>query len=120
MSASVDEDEQNNEGAIRNTQVNGDWSKLQSYSSIIMPRIKSTVRYKPKEGNSWKTAKILSRGGKVSGRYKDFLNIEDGDTNEKDCINWKEDVDMWNPIETETILIVGTKLKGEVRSIFIF
>lgn len=110
ISASVDDDQQINDSAIRNTQVNGDRSNQQSFSSIIMPRIKSIVRYKPKEENSWKTAKILSRGGKVSGRYKDFLNIEDGDTNEKDCINWKEDVDMWSPIETETILIVGTKL----------
>ena len=37
-----------------------------------------------------KVGKILSRTGKISGKYKSFLNIEDVETKETDCLDWTE------------------------------
>ena len=72
--------------------------------------MKSTVQYKPKDETSWKTVTILGRGGKATGKYKNFLNVMDTQTKEQDCIDWKNDVEEWIPIDSEVVLITGSKL----------
>ena len=75
------------------------------YPNLILPRIKSTVRYKPRDEEIWRFIEVTSSGGKVSGKYKDYLNVKDTVTNEQMCINWKQDVQKGNPVEDEEILI---------------
>ena len=80
------------------------------FSPVLLPRLKSTVQYKPKDETSWKTVTILGRGGKATGKYKNFLNVMDTQTKEQDCIDWKNDVEEWIPIDSEVVLITGSKL----------
>ena len=42
------------------------------FSPVLLPRLKSTVQYKPKDETSWKTAKSLGHRGKATGKYKNF------------------------------------------------
>ena len=47
-----------------------------------LPKIKKKVRYLPKDNSTnWKTATIISRAGKSTGKYKNFLNLCDNDGN---------------------------------------
>ena len=62
------------------------------FSPVLLPRLKSTVQYKPKGETSWKTVTILGRGGKATEKYKNFLNVMDTQTKEQDCIDWKNDM----------------------------
>ena len=50
------------------------------FSPVLLPRLKSTLQYKPKDETSWKTVAILGRGGKATGKYKNFLNVMDTQT----------------------------------------
>ena len=81
----------------------------QTFLSATLPKMKSTVKFKSAGDGSWKVVKILSGAGKVSGKYKRFLNIEDVETKETDCLDWTE-VEEWIPVNTETVLLTETKL----------
>ena len=74
----------------------------QTFSSATLPKMKSTVKFKSAGDGNWKVVKILSRAGKVSGKYKSFLNIEGVETKETDCLDWTE-VEEWIPVNTETV-----------------
>ena len=55
----------------------------------INPKIGSIVKYTGNDNNKWKTAKILSRGGKARGKYSTFYNTEDCVSHEKQCTDFK-------------------------------
>ena len=80
------------------------------FSPVLLPRLKSTVQYKPKDETSWKTVTVLGRGGKATGKYKNFLDIMDTQTKNQDCIDWKNDVEEWSPTDSEFVLMTGSKL----------
>ena len=80
------------------------------FSPVLLQILKSIVQYKPKDETSWKNVTILGRGGKATGKYKNFLNIIDTLTKEQYCTDWKNDVEEWSPTDSEVILITGSKL----------
>ena len=60
-----------------------------------------------KEGD-WKKAKIVSRGGKSSGKFANWWNITYNENNQKDCIDL--DSNIWtseNPPENEELMAVS-------------
>ena len=71
--------------------------------------MKSTVKFKSAGDGNWKVVKIIGKAGKVSGKYKSFLNTEDVESEETDCLN-KTEVEEWIPVNTETVLLTRTKL----------
>ena len=81
------------------------------FSPIVLPRMKSTVQYFSTKDDKWKTVDIISRVGKATGKYRNFLNIKDKETDQIKCIDWKEEVKEWVPVNTEQVLMTGTKLQ---------
>ena len=64
-----------------------------------MPKFGTKVRYLPSDNDTlWKEAEILSRAGKVTGKYKNWLNIKDKDEEAK-SIDRIQCVDDWQAIE---------------------
>ena len=61
--------------------------------------MKSTVQY------------IISWGGKATGKYRNFLNIKDKETDQIKSIDWKEEVKEWVPVNIEQVLLTGLKLQ---------
>ena len=106
-----DKDEQNamsesTEGTQNQRKVNDSSSNTSNiYSSSINPPIKSTVKYQEKDSEIWKTAFIESRAGKANGKYKDWYNVKDTETQNIECFDWKERVENWCPIETEFVFL---------------
>ena len=62
------------------------------------PKVRTKVRYLPSDDTLCKEAEILSRVGKVTGKYKNWLNIKDKDEEAK-SIDWIQCVDDWQAIE---------------------
>ena len=52
------------------------------FSPIVLPRMKSTVQYLSDKDDKWKTVDIISRGGKATGKYRNFLNIKNKETDQ--------------------------------------
>ena len=73
--------------------------------------MKLTVQYLSDEDDKWKTVDIISWGGKATRKYRNFLNIKNKETYQIKCIDWKEEVKEWVPINTEQVLMTGTKLQ---------
>ena len=47
----------------------------------------SRVRYRNNLTTKWIIVRILGRGGKIGGKYQNFINVEFEENKEKDCID---------------------------------
>ena len=68
-----------------------------------LPRGKSRITYVLRDSSDWKSATVLGRAGKATGKYKFFLNVlDDGDEIGK-CVDWR-DVDDWKPLNQDVLV----------------
>lgn len=58
-----------------------------------LPKVGMTVRYLPVGESVWKECVILSRAGKVTGKYKNWLNIQSDEGEQS--IDWSRAVQEW-------------------------
>ena len=77
--------------------------KQHSEESLACIKRGTEIKYRNKNEDEWKTAKVINRAGKATGKYKNCWNIRDhdsGDVKEIDTgvIEWKN---VENPHETE-------------------
>ena len=85
---------------------------VKTFTSIMCPAMKSLFSYKTKDDAlMWKQGKLLNCAGKVSGKYRDFVNIEDTEASNIACINWIDEVLEWQPIDEHITLIIGSKIE---------
>ena len=63
--------------------------------SFSLPKKGSHIKYLPKNSNEWISAQVLGRGGKIGGKYANWMNMKncDGNTQSIDMENY---VDKWN------------------------
>ena len=69
-----------------------------------LPVIKSSVIARPFGSDEFRHLKIVSRAGKVSGKYANWLNVIDTDTNNAESVNW-DFIEEWKEIPNEEALI---------------
>ena len=79
-----------------------------------IPKIGNLIQYKLNNNEHWNTAKVISRGGKSSGMYANWLNVEDESSGEKACLGfssmeWKLG-DMTESTEEDTITTLITSV----------
>ena len=61
-----------------------------------IPKIGNVIQYKLFNNiEHWNTAKVISRGGKSSGKYANWLNVEDVSSGEKACLDFSESIVEW-------------------------
>lgn len=72
--------------------------------NIKLPNVKQVVEYKTVGSENWKRCRILSRGGKASGKNRNFLNVKDVDDNTEQCIDWQNSVEAWNTFYNRSFL----------------
>ena len=53
-----------------------------------LPKLKSVVRIKERNSDQWKTVRVISRGGKATGKYPSWFNVEALDNSERLCIDF--------------------------------
>ena len=68
-----------------------------------LPKVKSTVLAKPVGESEWKQLKIISCGGKATGKYAKYMNVLDTESNKTDCVNW-DTISEWKQIDEEILM----------------
>ena len=86
-------------------------------SKLVLPRVNHKVKYLPSGGDVWKEALILSRAGKATGKYRNFLNIKVTDEEQPKCIDWQHDVTDWEELCKQNALTISLCLTQFIRSI---
>ena len=74
----------------------------------ILPKVKSSVVAKT-DGSNWRQLKVISRAGKRTGKYGNYLNVLDENTKQMECLDW-EKVNEWKSIPAEEVLIADTNM----------
>ncbi|XP_057314680.1 uncharacterized protein LOC130655883 [Hydractinia symbiolongicarpus] len=87
---------------------NSDTQDQKWFDGSVKPKAKSFVKYKFKDCDTVKDVEIISKGGKATGKYKSYLNIQDVDSNSLSCVDWEE-IESWQPINTEEALLSQVK-----------
>ena len=77
----------------------------QSNTTFTLPKAKMTVLAKTTD-DVWKKYEVISRGGKVTGIYRDYVNVYDVNEKKASCVNWR-DVTEWKEVEPQEILIAS-------------
>ena len=65
-----------------------------------IPKIGQKVKFRQKDGDDWKVGTILSRAGKVTGKYKNWRNVVSDDGSIV-AMDWLSQVDRWEPLHSE-------------------
>ena len=60
-------------------------------------KVGMVVQYKPKENDTWHIAKLMSRSGKCSGKYKNEWNTLT-ENQEQEVIDFDRQVSEWNEV----------------------
>ena len=84
-------------------------------SKLVLPRVNKKVKYLPSGGEAWKEAIILSRAGKATGKYRNFLNIKVTDEEQPKCIDWQLDVTDWEELckQNAEVLVLFERFDDE-------
>ena len=82
--------------------------QLNSTPSIKLPKVNNIIEYKIKESDNWTSARVISRGGKSTGKHKACMNIENVVDKSKLCVNFDEifDFKIKNDIEEANVVTV--------------
>ena len=78
-------------------------------------KINDKIQYKVNDTDEWVTAKVMSRAGKATGKYKDWYSIQDDGSNEQKSIDmrqyiWKKVTSVDNNI-TNDVHVVTSKVQ---------
>ena len=84
-------------------------------SKLVLPRVNQKVKYLPSGGDAWEEAIILSRAGKATGKYRNFLNIKVTDEEQPKCIDWQHDVTDWEELceQNAEVLVLFERFDDE-------
>ena len=74
------------------------------------PKVHQYVQYKLKD-DEWKGAEVISRGGKVGGKFESWYNIRDTQDASVMAIDWRA-VENWKPMSDESEVFMSTNEIG--------
>ena len=100
----VNDDDANN--SETNSEINVDTNEY--YNGLNKPKVKDFVEYKVRDSDKTFRAQIISRAGKISGKYSDWFNMQDLDDGSISNIDWNS-VEKWKPFTQEEVLLASHK-----------
>ena len=65
---------------------------------LSIPHVGDEILYRKKGNDDWTKAKILSKGGKTSGKNWAYLNIQNEDTDKQSGIDFAKDIEEWHNV----------------------
>ena len=74
------------------------------YPGSVIPKRQQHVLAKTFD-NEWNEYTIMSRAGKATGQYADWVNVHNKNTNKGYSVNWREEIEEWKEVEPEEVLI---------------
>mgnify|MGYP001795813812 CR=1 FL=1 len=82
------------------------------FDNKVLPKKRQFIEYKLENENEWQKCQIISRAGKVTGKYKDFYNILKLNDNSIKDLNWKM-VEQWKSYSGQEDIFIVEKTKDE-------
>ena len=96
------DDETNNEESEPITTDTENLAVTSSNSQVEKPRIKQHVKIRESDDTEWEP--VNSRGGKATGKYSNWYNVQNLDNSSLKCVNW-DTLKEWKPMpDTNEIL----------------
>ncbi|XP_057302644.1 uncharacterized protein LOC130636814 [Hydractinia symbiolongicarpus] len=80
------------------------------------PKVNDHVEVKMKDVPEWFSAKVISRGGKATGKYSSWYNIRKEGTNDEMCLDFK-DVEEWKKVESVNVVILPEHVHDTVEAV---
>lgn len=71
-----------------------------------IPHVGENILYKLKGDDTWFKAKILSKGGKSTGKNKSYLNIQTENTDSPSGLDFAKDVQEWRICDVDEVNVV--------------
>ena len=76
----------------------------------MLPPMKSTICNRSFIDGGRRAVDIISRVGKATGKYKNYLNIRNKETKQIKCVDLKAEVKEWYMNNPDEVLLTGSKL----------
>ena len=89
------------------TEIRTELSEMDRHSKGIrlkndIPKVRQRIRYLENNTNAWKNATVVSRAGKASGKYSQWINIHPDDGEIK-AVDFGNDIQDWKYLEHGTL-----------------
>ena len=93
-------------------QVTEDSKQSQAQNKIIfsrrsIPEVKTHLEYQTPNSNEWAKVQVISRAGKVTGKYRNHFNIHNIANNSISCVDWDKDIHRWKYVEDNEEVFIG-------------
>ena len=73
--------------------------KTKDKTAKDIPRIGDNIVYRTKGDETWVKAKVVSRGGKATGKNWAYLNVQNDNDDSRSGVNFVKDVEEWHNME---------------------
>ena len=73
-----------------------------------LPKLNQCIQYRIPNSDEWKNVKVTSRGGKVKGVNKFWLNVRDLENETESCVDFEHNVEEWKTLEYPVMFSVPT------------
>ncbi len=64
----------------------------------VLPKVTDRLKYMLKDHEEWITAKVISRGGKATGKNRGWFNVKENDSDDIKAVNFETDVIQWEKL----------------------
>ena len=65
------------------------------------------MEYQTLDSSEWTKVHVISRAGKVTGKYRNHFNIHNIVNNSISCVDWDKDIYSWKYVENNEEILVG-------------
>ena len=72
--------------------------------NVVLPKVKSTITFRVKNSTGWRKGVIHGNAGKATGKYRNYLNVENNETGEIRYYDFERDILEWFPVAKEVLV----------------
>ena len=74
---------------------------------MFLIKVKTYLEYQKPNSSEWTKVQVISRAGKVTGKYRNHFNIHNHVNNSISCVDWEKDIHRWKCVENNEEVFVG-------------
>ena len=95
-----------------NNQVTENIKQSQAQNKAIflrrsVPKTKTYLEYQTPDSSEWTKVQVISRAGKVTGKYRNYFNICNIVNNSISCVDWDKGIHRWKYVENNEEVLIG-------------
>ena len=87
------------------------------FSRRTVPKVKTYLEYQKPDSSEWTKVQVISRAGKVTGKYRNHFNIPNLANNSISCVDWEKDIHRWKYVENNEEVIVGEHMIDDCEAL---